>query len=268
MRLAASNIAWTAENDATVYEEMQKLGFTGVEIAPTRIFPEIPYGKEHRSAAKAFEQRLRDGYGLSVLSLQSIWYGKKERLFGSEDEREALLDYTRQAIAFAATLSCPNLVLGSPQNRIRGGERIDIAYRFFRELGDYAAEHGTILSIEPNPAIYETDFLTRTEEAISFVKKVGTRGLAVNLDMGTMVANEETAALLRGNVQYIHHVHLSEPFLKPIVPRMLHRDVVTMLQQEGYGGAVSLEAKCFEKLDGLFENLKYLRDCFGALPGA
>ena len=45
MKLSISNIGWTVEQDSQVYELMKKYGFTGLEIAPTRIFPEAPYEK-------------------------------------------------------------------------------------------------------------------------------------------------------------------------------------------------------------------------------
>ena len=37
-QLAISNIAWQKDEDAPVYAAMQQAGFTGLELAPTRIF--------------------------------------------------------------------------------------------------------------------------------------------------------------------------------------------------------------------------------------
>ena len=45
MNLSISNIVWTKENDEFVYAIMKENGFVGLEIAPTRIFPEQPYNK-------------------------------------------------------------------------------------------------------------------------------------------------------------------------------------------------------------------------------
>lgn len=42
-KLAISNIAWHKNDDEAVYTAMQQAGFTGLEIAPTRIFPVEPY---------------------------------------------------------------------------------------------------------------------------------------------------------------------------------------------------------------------------------
>ena len=50
MKLSISNIAWSTEHDNTMYQFLKDNGFDGLEIAPTRIFPEKPY--EHLSEAK------------------------------------------------------------------------------------------------------------------------------------------------------------------------------------------------------------------------
>ena len=38
MKLSISNIAWDKEKDIEMYEYLSKLNFSGIEIAPTRIF--------------------------------------------------------------------------------------------------------------------------------------------------------------------------------------------------------------------------------------
>ena len=45
MKLSISNIAWDGSQDGKVYELMIWYGYSGLEIAPTRIFPEAPYSK-------------------------------------------------------------------------------------------------------------------------------------------------------------------------------------------------------------------------------
>ena len=56
MQLSMSNIAWKKEQDEEIYRFMQENGFTGLEIAPTRIFPELPY--EHLKEAEIWSKRL------------------------------------------------------------------------------------------------------------------------------------------------------------------------------------------------------------------
>ncbi len=44
MKMAISNIAWDAGEDAGVYALMRKYGYMGLEIAPTRFFAADPHG--------------------------------------------------------------------------------------------------------------------------------------------------------------------------------------------------------------------------------
>ena len=115
MKLSVSNIGWEAKYDQEIYTELNRLGFQGIEIAPTRIFGEKPYEKGNE--AKEFCKKLWEKYGLKISSMQSIWYGRNEKIFASLKEREILIDYTKRAIDFAEKLECRNLVFGCPKNR-------------------------------------------------------------------------------------------------------------------------------------------------------
>ena len=115
MRLSISNIGWSAESDSVIYDYMRKLGFTGLEIAPTRILPDNPY--EKLITAKKWSDCLNQGYGFVIPSMQSIWFGRTENLFGSSEEKTSLIEYTQKAIDFAETIGCKNLVFGCPKNR-------------------------------------------------------------------------------------------------------------------------------------------------------
>ena len=42
LKLAISNIAWDKADVEAVFAAMQQNGFTGLDIAPTGIFPEYP----------------------------------------------------------------------------------------------------------------------------------------------------------------------------------------------------------------------------------
>ena len=115
MKLSISNIGWSNENDVNVYELMKKYGYSGLEIAPTRIFPEAPYDK--LKEAGVWVENFKKKYGLCVSSMQSIWFGRQEKIFGSKEERQILVEYTKKAIDFASVIGCRNLVFGCPRNR-------------------------------------------------------------------------------------------------------------------------------------------------------
>lgn len=261
MKLSISNIGWSIEQDESVYSLMKEYGFTGLEIAPTRIFPERPY--ELIPEAAAWSSALMENYGFSVSSMQSIWFGRQEQLFGTDDERKTLLDYTKKAVGFAAAVGCKNLVFGCPRNRaVPKGTDSDLAIGFFREIGDYAAQNGTIIGMEANPEIYHTNYINDTPSALELVKRVDSKGFRLNLDVGTMVHNHEDVASLEDSVQLISHVHISEPELKEIEPRRLHLDLKKILLDESYRGYVSIEMGKTDDLSVIEEKMKYVRSVF------
>lgn len=262
MNLSISNIGWSEENDTAVYRLMQRHGFTGLEIAPTRIFPVKPY--EKIAAASEWKQQLTSEYGFNTPSMQSIWYGRTERLFGSEEDRQALLDYTKMAVDFAEKIGCGNLVFGCPRNRqIPDGADEDMAVSFFKAVGDYAAEHNTVIAMEANPPIYNTNFINTTASAIELIEKVNSPGFLLNLDLGTMIENAEDITALSGKEQLIHHVHISEPGLKPLAMRTIHKELRNFLAQCNYRRYISIEMGKTADLSLLEEKMIYVKGIFG-----
>lgn len=262
MKLSISNIAWEEKDDAQVYSWMKKYGFTGLEIAPTRIFPDRPYEKV--GEAEAWSKKLLAENGFVVPSMQSIWYGRNEKLFGTEEERNILSTYTREAVDFAEVIGCKNLVFGCPRNRaVPDGGNTEMAVSFFRELGNYASEHGTVIGMEANPPIYNTNYINDTLSALELIHRVDSQGFRLNLDVGTMIQNGEKAEELVGNVKLINHVHISEPGLKIIENRELHRELCRILKEEGYDGFISIEMGKKEDISFIEDVMKYVQEIFG-----
>lgn len=262
MKLSISNIGWTEEQNQAIYILMQKYGFIGLEIAPTRIFPEAPY--DRIAEANSWSAVLKETYGFIVSSMQSIWYGRQEKLFGTAEERNILAAYTKQAIDFAAAVGCKNLVFGCPRNRNVSDEwnqekRDASAISFFKELGDYAAMQGTVLALEANPPIYNTNYINTTIEAVKLIKKVDSPGFLLNLDVGTMIENDETADSLAEIVSIINHVHISEIGLRTIRKRKIHENLMILLKNKGYQKFVSIEMGRQDDMAVLENTMEYVR---------
>lgn len=261
MKLSISNIAWDKSLDDEMYEYLKSLKFEGLEIAPTRIFEESPYDKLRE--AKEFSSRLKKKYDLNICSMQSIWYGKNQNLFGSPEEREDLILYTKKAIDFSSVMGCNNLVFGCPRNRnIKASSQYGTAVEFFNVLGDYAHDKDTIIAIEPNPTIYNTNFINYTNEAFNFVKDINNRGIKVNVDLGTIIHNKEDIASLNANIDMINHVHISEPGLNEIHLNKLHDDLSNMLKTADYNNYVSIEMKNLNDIDTVKSIMYSVKDIF------
>lgn len=268
MKLSVSNIAWDGREDEKVYGLMKKYGYTGLEIAPTRIFPEEPY--EKTKSAAVWADGIKRSYGFEICSMQSIWYGRQERLFGSGDEWESLAAYTEKAIDFAHASGCRNLVFGSPKNRALPENADDHMLQrgidFFRRVGAYAADRGAVIGMEANPPIYNTNYINTTDEALKLIKETASDGFGLNLDTGTMIQNNESVRLLEGNVEFISHVHVSEPHLalidKSAARRAFHSELAAFLRENDYNGYVSIEMAKNDEISAVSETLDYVREIF------
>ena len=96
----------------------------------------------------------------------------------------------------------------------------DRADAFFDKAGRLAARYGVRLAIEANTTRY-TNFLNRTADAFALVKRLDNPGLAVNLDLSTVIENGERLRDFIPDLNWISHVHISTPGLEPIQPLSL-----------------------------------------------
>lgn len=244
LKYSISNIGWEKEYDEEMYRFLSEHNFVGIEIAPTRIIEDSPY--DNIEKAKNFIDNILKEYGLEICSMQSIWFGRTENIFHSKEERDALIDYTKKAVDFASQIGCRNLVFGCPRNRNIENLNDDyrnIALDFFRTIGNYAYEKKVIIAIEPNPVIYNTNFLNTTREVLDFVRELNMESIRVNCDLGTMIFNEEDVSMVIENIDLVNHIHISEPNLVPPCERELHKKLLDGLEKVGYSKFVSIEMK-------------------------
>ena len=240
MKLSMSNIAWNPERSDEMFKLLNNMGYEGIEIAPTAIFPNNPY--DDLTAAKSFSHKLYEEYKLKISSMQSIWYGKKESIFGNEEEVTELQEYTLKAVKFANRIGCKNLVFGCPKNRVLPADKkTEDSIVFFRTIAGYAEKYDVNIAIEANPPIYNTNFVNTTKEALDLIDMIDLPNFKLNLDFGTIIENAESLDILKGNVYKISHVHISEPMLKPILVRNEHKELIRILENEGYTEYISIE---------------------------
>ncbi len=244
MKLAASNIAWCVEDDADIYTKLKKEGFSAIEIAPTRLVPEKPYLPENITLAKSIVADIKNQWDFSICSMQSLWYGVKEQIFGTKEERDFLLQYMNSALDFAAAIDCPHVVFGNPRNRVvMHPDQLSQGVDFFATCAEIAATKNVIIGMEANPAIYGTNYLNTTYEALTLVKEIASPFFRLNLDLGTILANQEDLQVVVDAMPYVSHVHISEPMLAAVEARLEHQRFVQLLVEGGYQGWISLEMK-------------------------
>jgi sugar phosphate isomerase/epimerase len=256
-------MGWNLVDNNKVFAYLKAQGFQGVEVLPTMMVKDNPYDSLEK--AVEFQQKLKRDYLLEISSMQSLIYGKNENLFGTDEECKILLDYLKKAILFAEKINCPNLVFGSPKNRLMGEKtkaKERVAIQFFKELGDFAYEHKTRFSLEANPAIYGGDYVLTTQQALDVVKKVNSSGFCLNFDVGTVIENKETLDILQENIDLVNHIHISEPYLAQIKPHTLHKELAEILKKLDYNKYISIEMKNLGNFEKTKKVIAYVKAFF------
>jgi D-psicose/D-tagatose/L-ribulose 3-epimerase len=250
MQLCVSNIAWAADQDQAAAEILRKHGIDAVEVAPTKYWPApcAPSDNEIQRVRLYWTQ-----YGLPIHAMQSLLFGMPElNLFPANQAADAV-DYLKHILRIGAALGATRFVFGSPKNRDR--RQLDEqtarkqAIEIFRQLAEVADELGTIFCIEPNPVVYNCNFMTNAAEALAVVGAVDHPGLGLHLDSGIMCLNGESPEVAIASAgPLLKHFHISQPQLAPVDDKgpVDHAKIAQALRNNQYDGYVSVEMRSAE----------------------
>jgi sugar phosphate isomerase/epimerase len=240
-----SNIAWPPEALDQGLDLASALGFSFVEIAPFNVFGR--WDKIYDEAC-----RLRDLIeckGLVCNALQGIVYNVSGvELFVSDASRERLTQHLEKVAKISAILGAKTCVYGAPKQRDPGHltfeEARAIAIRFFRSVGTLFAEQGATLAFEANARSYGCRFVTTTEEAAKLVRAIGTTGIGLQIDTGTIFVEHENPDVFLLAAPLASHAHVSEANLEPTgTTGVDHGSVGAALKNSGYAGSLSIEMR-------------------------
>ena len=268
MKIAVSNIAWPAENDAEAYATLQAHGISALEVAPSRRWP---HWKGIGEASIAEYRQTLAGEGLSVFSLQAILFQQPDlRLFGTDADRAALDRHLRFCADLAVGLGASCAVFGAPKNRDKGSltldEAFDIAVPFFTSVGEHFASQGVFIGFEANPVDYGCNFGTHARDAARLVRAVASPGFRLHLDTACMhLAGEAAAELITENADILGHFHASQPHLGTFAdPLASHQPAAAALSAIGYKGWCVLEMRAAEPpIPALDQAVSHLRSTYG-----
>lgn len=247
MKLAFSNIAWPAAAEEQILAALQAEGLTGIEVAPTKFWPN--WNGASNASAAAYSEILA-ARGFVIPALQAILFAKPDlRLFGSDSERQQLADHLQMVAGLAVAFGAQSLVFGAPKNRqlgeVSSRHGFEQAREFFRAVARFYEQQGVCLCLEANPAQYACTFVTDSAEAARLVRAVASPGFGLHLDTACMsLAGEDLSVAIRSSADILRHFHVSEPFLESFSsPKIDHAAVAAMLRGAGYRGWISLEMR-------------------------
>jgi sugar phosphate isomerase/epimerase len=181
-----------------------------------------------------------------------------------------MLEYLTGMMDVCYDLGGEVMVFGSPRNRMIGAlspeKARGIATGFFQEIGVRAAERDIHFLIEPLGTT-ETDFINTVSDAWNFIGEAGNpEGLGLHIDTKGIIDEKEVEApYMKEMFARAHHVHISEPGLKPVGSSGFdHRIISSIIRQSGYSRFVSIEMRRVEDdVEKSLENsIRYVKTAY------
>lgn len=269
MKIAVSNLAWRESEDEKIFNIMRDLNVLNMEISPFRDANTLTEVKKqfYNETSKLLNQ-----YGIRVVAFQALMYRYPEvSIFEGATARNKILKHLRGVLEFLNQIGATVAVFGSPKNKIKGtlsnDEAMNIAKDFFIQIAEQARLYNVIFCIEPTPTAYGADFICNTQEAVDFVKTVSHESLKINLDIGSSILNgEDIEKIINKNIDYVGHVHISEPYLKAINldQPFFHRSIAKTLNDSKYNGFVSIEIRPSDKqnIENIFKVISFVKNIY------
>lgn len=211
-RLLVSELAWSADK-SDVFRCFLRANGLGEELVPSK------HDWNMSSYTRAY-------------SAQSLLYGVTIQIF---QDPERFLGILRDRFEKLASVGVSRVVFGSPKQRLYSGED---AVSLFRRVGGLAAEFHIVVCVENNARMYGGNWLNTLQETVDFVEEVNHPYIAVNLDTGSMLLENETIVPTTSRIQ---HVQVSFPRLADWSPEFLPEIRSILGQLSSYTGYVSLE---------------------------
>ncbi len=252
MKLSVSNIGWSKNgiDQNVTRDELIKSNISYVELAPALTW-ENP--SKITSVEKLKVKNFWNSVGIEICALQSLLYQRTDlQLFGNRKSQKDLLAYMLNIVDVAKEIGAKTLVFGSPLNRIKGlltkKEADLIALDFFRTLDQKIAGLGLNIAIEPNPTVYNCDYLTSATEVINFLEKLKSENIKMNFDLAcTVLGGENPVEVFPKAIGFISHIHISEPDLSPIehltLPHRAFSDVLKINSDLLHSVKISMEMR-------------------------
>lgn len=249
MRLSVSNIGLSPFEHGNELERLPDMGFTGLEVAPSRVWQDTWRGLGP-SDVSAYRRQVEQA-GLDVVGLHSLLFDHPELgLFDSTDARSALFDFFVHLSGVCRDLGGKTLIWGGGRRRgpVALEDANSITIEFFSELAEKIGRHHTCFCLEPlAPA--DTDYVNSVLDSHEIVCAVDSPSLRVQIDAKALAANGEmNAATFSRVTSELVHFHANEPGFEVLGTSGLvdHVAAGTYLRDLGYDGFVSLEQKMID----------------------
>lgn len=264
MKFSTSNIALSPGCPIAEFEQVAKLGLSGLEVAPSRVWKNSWNGLT-AGAVETFKNEVESA-GLSVIGLHSLFFDQPELgLFQGTEARARTLDFMEHLSKLCRDLGGKTLIYGGGRWRrdLPLEDALTESVDFFGELIQRIESHNTVYCFEPlGPS--GSDFINSVNDSVRLVKSVGHPSLRVQLDAKALVENDEmNVEIFKAAAPYLVHVHVNEPDLGILGTsgRVDNAEMSNLLKNIGYQGYVSIEQRLLnpeQPIEDLAESARVL----------
>jgi sugar phosphate isomerase/epimerase len=244
MRLTISNLSWNLGENFKVLNIIKKFNIKNIEISPSKIF-----NNNYTSRNIKKNQYFWSKEKIKFYSMQSILFSiKNAYLFGNKMQQKIFFNEIKKKIILSKKVGIKVIVFGSPLNKKIFSERnLDnlnkIAYNSFKKISKICKKYKIYFCIEANPKIYNCEYLNYTKDAIRLVKRINSKFFKLNLDLGTIIENNESSKnIIEDHIKLIGHAQISVPYLKDIMPyKKAVVKFIKELKRNNYQKYISIE---------------------------
>jgi sugar phosphate isomerase/epimerase len=247
MKFAICHELYENTDWATQCRRIAEAGYTGIEVAPFTIGPDL------RAVDSSVFSNMRTEaarHGLEVIGLHWLLAKTTGLYLTSPDQetRRRTSDYLVFLAEICHRLGGSLMVFGSPAQRnllpgVSREQAVDFACDVFAAAAPKFAELGVTLCLEPlTPK--ETDFLNTCESAMEIINRLQHPAIMLHQDVKAMLGGEQESipTLIHRHRDHCRHFHVNDSnLLGPGMGPTDYHPILQALQQSGYAGWVSVE---------------------------
>jgi D-psicose/D-tagatose/L-ribulose 3-epimerase len=262
LKYSLSNLSWGETPINQMLPRIKQIGFHGVEIAPTAIWPEIK--STDASLFKKMRYLIEDN-GLEVSALQSLLYGNLDYQLFSRGTWLMMKSHLEFMFTLAKTLGASVVVFGSPRNRLKGELSKELAHEiaaeFFATLLPSLERNNLVMTLEPNASEYGADYLLNYSDVRQLSSLINSPHISPQIDTGCLwMVGEEPSSAFRSFTP--HHIHISNPNLGILPGESNFKELFSLIRDSGYKGWLVIET-LGNSGDAAIEAAQWLRDELG-----
>ena len=257
MKFAISNLGWNKKENENILKKLGKEKIL-LEYSLSKIF----HDTNCKNIIK-LKKKLKK-FNVKSYSMQSLLYKSENTfLFGNSLQKKNLLNEIEKKFEQAKYLNSKVMIFGSPHVKKSFGKNkktLDIEFlKILKKISKIAKKYKVYFLLEANPKIYGSEFLSHSEDTFKFIKKLKSKYIKANLDLGTVIANKENyKKIFIKNKKSIKHIQVSNPSLKKIdINSKYVKDFISFLKKKKYKNILSFE-QLYQKenLNNIFDIIK------------